>query len=122
MANSPSVSIRIPPETLKRIDRMAQKLYPSRQAGKHPNRSQLILQAIEQFLEEQESSCDNNLEKELDGAGTAPHEHQTEEQAIIQTFKQSPQYIEPPIREYINWWFDYFSYMKNLTDVWFSAK
>ncbi len=121
MANSPSVSIRIPPETLKRVDRMAQKLYPSRQAGKPPNRSQLILQAIDHFLAEQESSYADNLEEPQLGDSQI-NEQQLDDQAITQTFQQSPQYIEPPIREYINWWFDYFSYMKNFTDAWFSVK
>lgn len=50
MANSPLISIRIPPETLARIDELAQKRYPSRRTGKKPNRSQVILDAIEQFL------------------------------------------------------------------------
>jgi predicted DNA-binding protein len=36
MANSPLVSVRIPPEMLERIDRLAQELYPSRRAGKIP--------------------------------------------------------------------------------------
>lgn len=60
MANSPLVSIRIPPETLERIDQIAQKLYPSRRTGKNPNRSQVILDAIEQFLEQKESDTVNN--------------------------------------------------------------
>ncbi len=55
MANSPPVSIRIQPETLERIDRLARELYPSRRAGKSPNRSQVILDAIEQFLAQHES-------------------------------------------------------------------
>jgi metal-responsive CopG/Arc/MetJ family transcriptional regulator len=54
MTNSPLVSIRIPPETLDRIDKLAQELYPSRRAGKNPNRSQVILEAIEQFLRQHE--------------------------------------------------------------------
>ncbi len=55
MANSPLISIRIPPETLARIDQLAQKRYPSRRTGKKPNRSQVILDAIEQFLDQHES-------------------------------------------------------------------
>ncbi|OKH25223.1 CopG family transcriptional regulator [Hydrococcus rivularis NIES-593] len=54
MTKSPLVSIRIPPETLERIDLLAQKLYPSRRAGRNPNRSQVILDAIEQFLVQHE--------------------------------------------------------------------
>ncbi len=54
MANSPLVSIRIPPETLDRIDQLAERLYPSRRMGKKPNRSQVILDAIEQFLAQAE--------------------------------------------------------------------
>lgn len=54
MANSPLISIRIPPETLERIDQLAQKRYPSRRTGKKPNRSQVILDAIEQFLDQYE--------------------------------------------------------------------
>jgi predicted DNA-binding protein len=54
MANSPLVSIRIPPETLERIDQLALKLYPARRTGKKPNRSQVILEAIEQFLAQHE--------------------------------------------------------------------
>lgn len=55
MANSPLISIRIPPETLARIDQLAQQRYPSRRTGKKPNRSQVILDAIEQFLDQYES-------------------------------------------------------------------
>ncbi|NWF59458.1 MAG: CopG family transcriptional regulator [Fischerella sp.] len=122
MANSPQVSIRIPPETLKRIDLLAQKLYPSRRAGKNPNRSQVILDAIAQYLEQHESSYTSTLEID----------EQLDEQPIKKVFQQYPkdielatqhsQDIEPPIREYIDWWFDYFSYMKKLTDIWFGAK
>lgn len=54
MANSPLISIRIPPETLERIDQLAQKRYPARRPGKKPNRSQVILDAIEQFLDQYE--------------------------------------------------------------------
>jgi predicted DNA-binding protein len=124
MANSPSVSIRIPPETLKRIDRLAQELYPSRRVGKHPNRSQLILQAIDQFLEEHESSCVNALDDEQPGnlEIQKAQDEEFDDTLVIQKIQQYPQYIEPPIREYIDWWFDYFSYMKKFTDVWFSAK
>ncbi len=54
MANSPLISIRIPPETLARIDQLAQKRYPPRRTGKKANRSQVILDAIEQFLDQYE--------------------------------------------------------------------
>ncbi|MCX7594451.1 MAG: ribbon-helix-helix domain-containing protein [Fischerella sp.] len=122
MANSPQVSIRIPAETLKRIDILAQKLYPSRRAGKNPNRSQVILDAIAQYLEQHESSCKSTLEID----------EQLDNQPINKVFQNYPsnielpihhsKEIEPPIREYIDWWFDYFSYMKKLTDMWFGAK
>ncbi|MFM7450597.1 MAG: CopG family ribbon-helix-helix protein [Leptolyngbyaceae cyanobacterium] len=52
MANSPLISLRIPPDTLERIDQLAQKRYPARRSGKKPNRSQVILDAIEQFLDQ----------------------------------------------------------------------
>lgn len=124
MANSPSVSIRIPPETLKRIDRLAQKLYPSRRVGKHPNRSQLILHAIEQLLEEHESSFTDTLDDEqpdeLELQKTEDEE--LDDTAVIQEIQKYPKYIKSPIREYIYWWFDYFSYIKQFTDAWFSAK
>ncbi|MBE9167060.1 CopG family transcriptional regulator [Pleurocapsales cyanobacterium LEGE 06147] len=126
MANSPSVSIRIPPETLKRIDRLAQKLYPSRRVGKHPNRSQLILHAIEQFLEEHESSFADTLDDEQPGEleikKAQDEEFDDTAVAVIQEIQHYPQYIKSPVREYIYWWFDYFSYMKQFTDAWFSAK
>lgn len=121
MANSPSVSIRIPPETLKRIDRLAQELYPSPRVGKPPNRSQLILHAIDRFLEEHESSYANTLDsQQLDVKQN--DDEQFNDELVIQTIQKYPQYVEPSIREYIDWWFDYFAYMKKLTDVWFSTK
>ncbi len=52
MTNSPLISLRIPPDTLERIDQLAQKRYPARRSGKKPNRSQVILDAIEQFLDQ----------------------------------------------------------------------
>jgi metal-responsive CopG/Arc/MetJ family transcriptional regulator len=56
MANSPLVSLRIPEETLEKLDNLAEKLYPSRKINGKPNRSQVILDAIAHFLEEQESN------------------------------------------------------------------
>ncbi|WP_026732736.1 CopG family ribbon-helix-helix protein [Fischerella sp. PCC 9605] len=147
MANSPQVSIRIPPETLKRIDLLAQKLYPSRRAGKNPNRSQVILDAIAQYLEQHESSYTSTLEidEQLDDkpinkvlqhypsyTSTLEIDEQLDDKPINKVLQHYPkdielatQYskdIEPPMREYIDWWFDYFSYMKKLTDIWFGAK
>ena len=87
MANSPLVSIRIPSETLERIDRLAQELYPSRRAGKSPNRSQVILDAIEQFLKKHES-----------GYASTP---KIDEQ-INQAFQEYSKSLEPQIKEYID--------------------
>lgn len=150
MANSPLVSIRIPPEILQRIDQLAQKLYPSRRAGKSPNRSQVILDAIVQFLEQHESgeTSTPSPNEQLDDAPidlVFPYEPIDDEEInkaiqqysrindeqIHQALQQSPKSqmlqncpkpMEPPIREYIDWWFTYFSYMKKLTDVWFRGK
>lgn len=56
MANSPLVSLRIPEETLEKLDNLAEKLYPSRKINGKPNRSQVILDAIAHFIVEQESN------------------------------------------------------------------
>ncbi|MGK7875733.1 MAG: CopG family ribbon-helix-helix protein [Xenococcaceae cyanobacterium] len=87
MANSPLVSIRIPPETLERIDKLAQKFYPSRRAGRSPNRSQVILDAIDQFLKQQESSDANipNIEEQIT--------------KVLQEYHQQ---IEKQIKQYID--------------------
>ena len=150
MANSPLVSIRIPPEILQRIDQLAQKLYPSRRAGKNPNRSQVILDAIVQFLEQHESSEVNNPSSKVQPDEQPidlvfqyePIDHEQinkaiqqysiiNDEQINQVLQQQSKYpipqtcsksMEPPIREYIDLWFTYFSYMKKLTDVWFRSK
>ncbi len=87
MANSPLVSLRIPAETLERLDEVAQQFYPSRRAGKNPNRSQVILDAIAQFLEQHEVQ-----------ATTEPN---TDEQ-MKQILKQYQKHLEQQIKEYID--------------------
>lgn len=84
MANSPLISIRIPPETLERIDQLAQQRYPSRRTGKKPNRSQVILDAIEQFLDQYELSESTLTDGELTPSSSA------EPLATIQTLKDEP--------------------------------
>lgn len=64
MANSPLVSLRIPPEILSEIDELAEKLYPPRKTGGKPNRSQVILDAIANFLEQNQSLKGGELELE----------------------------------------------------------
>ncbi len=91
MANSPLVSIRIPGETLERLDQIAQELYPSRRSGKSANRSQVILDAIEQFIEEYENQTEIEPEKLSE----------IQEQ-INQIFQQYQQRLEHSIKEYIN--------------------
>lgn len=49
MAESKVVSIRIPQELLDAVDRLAAVRYPSRRGGE-PNRSQLILDLLEQGI------------------------------------------------------------------------
>jgi hypothetical protein len=141
MANSPLVSVRIPPETLERVDRLAQKLYPPRRAGRQPNRSQVILDAIEQFLTQHESGFARLLNVNPEIVDQPIHflvHQKSEEMANLDTdvqidaqidmekmseaIRQNPKRIEPSVREYIDWWFDYFSYLKKLKDVWFDAK
>lgn len=94
MANSPLVSIRIPAETLERLDELAQQLYPSRRRGKNPNRSQAILDAIEAFLAHHES------EVEVEVA-----HHTLEErvnQQVHQSLQQYQKHLEQSIKEYID--------------------
>jgi Arc/MetJ-type ribon-helix-helix transcriptional regulator len=141
MANSPLVSVRIPPETLERVDRLAQKLYPPRRAGRQPNRSQVILDAIEQFLTQHESGFARLLNVNPEIVDQPIHflVHQKSEEMtnldtdvqidaqidmekMSEAIRQNPKRIEPSVREYIDWWFDYFSYLKKLKDVWFDAK
>lgn len=135
MANSPLVSVRIPPEMLERIDHLAQELYPSRRAGKNPNRSQVILDAIALFLKQHEASSTNNLSinQKLDEQQIKKaFEEVPASEPVEKLLPKYPRYIEPPlkysqpieppIREYIDWWFNYFSYMKKLTDMWFGVK
>lgn len=68
MANSPLVSIRIPRETLERLDQLAEKLYPPRRPGGNANRSQVILDAIEKLLQEfdEDSETDIQVEEHLE--------------------------------------------------------
>ena len=93
MANSPLVSLRIPPETLERIDRLAQKLYPSRRTGRNPNRSQVILDAIEQFLAQNGSDNVNNVNVE-EQINTALQQYQK------QMEKQIKKYIDDKFLAY----------------------
>jgi predicted DNA-binding protein len=145
MANSPLVSVRIPPETLERVDKLAQKLYPPRRAGRPPNRSQVILDAIEQFLMQHESgfarlmnvdpnAVDSQIQflvhhesegtntSGLDGQVNGQLDAQLHAEQHSQEVQQKLKYIEPSVREYIDWWFDYFSYLKKIRDVWFDTK
>lgn len=88
MANSPLVSLRVPPETLERIDQLAEKLYPARRSGRSANRSQVILDAIEQFLESYDSD------------GTDREEIM--EEKIDEALQQYHQQIEKEIKRYID--------------------
>jgi hypothetical protein len=124
MANSPLVSIRIPPETLARIDQLAQKLYPPRRVGKTPNRSQVILDAINQFLE-QHDGLHSDRPSMYDTLPVESFSHEpdgNQPQAYPESVPGAPAQSEPPSPEYIDWWFNYFSYMKKLSDTWFKAK
>ncbi|ACK72427.1 putative transcriptional regulator, CopG family [Gloeothece citriformis PCC 7424] len=87
MPNSPLVSIRIPAETLERLDNLAQNLYPSRRRGKHPNRSQVILDAIEEYLANHEAETVD--------------EPSLEEQ-VNQILQQYHKHLEQSIKEYID--------------------
>ncbi len=141
MANSPLVSIRIPPETLERVDQLAQELYPARRAGKKPNRSQVILDAIEYFLQQHESGfvtslspaliidehCDSPLNSPLISElvpEEPPSGHPIDEaiQLYPQFLKQVPQYMKPSMRDYVDWWSDYFSYLNRVSHLWFGVK
>ncbi len=141
MANSPLVSVRIPLETLERIDLLAQKLYPSRRIGKKPNRSQVILDAIEQFLAQQESISvlspdfvhdferqgeDQTMaflvNKETDLANRLSMNEKIDDRLLAKIIQENPTYLEPSIRDYIDWWLDYFLYMKRFTNVWLRTK
>jgi hypothetical protein len=133
MANSPLISVRIPPETLARIDRLAQKLYPPRRAGKPPNRSQVILDAINQYLGQHEAMCIEipiiaepiDSEKlgdplQLESVDYEQDNHRL--QPYLEPSQNQPHPTDPPVREYIDWWFNYFSYMKKFSDTWFKSK
>lgn len=87
MASSPLVSMRIPVETLERLDRVAQALYPPRRSGKGPNRSQAILDAIEQFLDQQEAK---------------PASVPLLEEEMAQILKEYKKQLEQQIQEYID--------------------
>ena len=90
MANSPLVSLRVPAETLERIDKLAESLYPSRRTGKNPNRSQVILDAIEQFLAEYESTH------------SPPSNLPQFDEEITQVLQEYSKQLEPQIKEYID--------------------
>jgi predicted transcriptional regulator len=92
MTKSPLVSIRIPPETLERIDLLAQKLYPSRRAGRNPNRSQVILDAIEQFLVQHEMQLESSDERAPDII----------DERINMTLQRYQRHLERQIKDYID--------------------
>jgi metal-responsive CopG/Arc/MetJ family transcriptional regulator len=87
MPNSPLVSVRIPPEILERLDQLAQQLYPPRRPGGNANRSQVILDAIEQFLQQYDSPTELEIHVE---------DH------IEQVLKEYQKQLEKEIQEYIN--------------------
>lgn len=87
MANSPLVSFRIPAETLKKIDELAEKMYPSRKVGGKPNRSQIILDAIANFIEANETS-ENYTDKM--------------EEKMNQILEDYQKYLEKEIKSYID--------------------
>ncbi len=132
MANSPLVSIRVPPEILSRIDQLAEKLYPPRRAGKMPNRSQVILDAIDLFLKQHETiepepfsitGMDEPSQDEFTPSGLPAKaiDPACQEASLSYPTDYLPihsSYSEPLIRQYIDWWFDYFSYIRKLSDGW----
>jgi metal-responsive CopG/Arc/MetJ family transcriptional regulator len=87
MANSPLVSIRIPEETLRQLDELAEKLYPSRKRGGKSNRSQVILDAIAQFLNQQELQEKEQLNIE---------------EKVNQVLEQYEKHLEKQIKSYID--------------------
>jgi metal-responsive CopG/Arc/MetJ family transcriptional regulator len=93
MTKSPLVSIRIPPETLERIDRLAQQLYPSRRVGRSPNRSQVILDAIEQLLVQHE------IQQHESGEGGAPD---IIDERINKALQRYQKHLERQIKDYID--------------------
>lgn len=133
MANSPLVSVRIPPEMLERLDQLAQKLYPPRRAGKAPNRSQVILDAINLFLEQHETDLVSAIEPAQEiKSELAQGEAITEsidEEFIKNVPLEYPEYLsiyskysDPSVRRYIDWWLDYFTYLKKISDNWLDPK
>lgn len=58
MAESKVVSIRIPQDLLDAVDQLAALRYPSRRGGE-PNRSQLILDALETYVANSDDSVVN---------------------------------------------------------------
>lgn len=133
MANSPLVSVRIPPEMLERLDQLAQKLYPPRRAGKAPNRSQVILDAINLFLEQHETDLVSAIEPAQEiKSELAQGETITEsidEEFIKNVPLEYPEYLsiyskysDPSVRRYIDWWLDYFTYLKKISDNWLDPK
>jgi metal-responsive CopG/Arc/MetJ family transcriptional regulator len=95
MANSPLVSIRIPPETLVQLDELAEKLYPSRKTGGKPNRSQVILDAITNFLAEKKPLGGEELEIE---------------EKVNQILEKYQKHLEKEIQSYIDEKFLAYSY------------
>jgi metal-responsive CopG/Arc/MetJ family transcriptional regulator len=87
MANSPLVSIRIPLETLAQLDELAEKLYPSRKVGGKPNRSQVILDAIANFLAQKTALNGDELEIE---------------EKVNQILEEYQKHLEKQIKSYID--------------------
>jgi metal-responsive CopG/Arc/MetJ family transcriptional regulator len=65
MLDSRVVSVRVHQELLSIIDRLAAIKYPSRR-GKEPSRSQLILDAIEHYIEHFDSTASNSSTEETE--------------------------------------------------------
>lgn len=59
MAESKVVSIRVPQDLLEAIDQLAAERYPSRRTGSDPNRSQLILDALEAYVKHPDDTVSN---------------------------------------------------------------
>jgi predicted DNA-binding protein len=121
MANSPLVSIRIPPETLERVDMLAQQLYPSRRVGRNPNRSQVILAAIEQFLAQYESDSSDSLDSHSPSLDPLHSNLPEPEETLELSIPIQSSMAASPIQGYVDWWSDYFSYLGKLTTLWLGA-
>ena len=61
MPDTKVVSIRVPISLLEAVDNLAEAKYPSRTGGT-PNRSQLILDAIEAYINRASGNVDNSAD------------------------------------------------------------